>query len=118
MDKKMIFAAIGIVVFFGGLAVMAQSAGASSYTDSASPVMYFYSDTCSHCQAMKPILSNLAKKGFRVKPMDVRTNQAYWQQYSIEGTPTWIAANGDRIVGEQSQSYLEYWLEQHGAKIK
>ncbi|MFA6049335.1 MAG: thioredoxin family protein [Candidatus Micrarchaeia archaeon] len=88
------------------------------YEDAASPVMYFYSDSCSHCLAMRPVLTKLSDRGFRIKPMDVKANPAYWDTYAIEGTPTWIAANGDRISGQQSEYVMETWLEAHGAKIK
>ncbi len=118
MNDKIVFAALGFLVFFGGLWFVSKDSIGKPYEDAFSPVMYFYSDTCSHCQAMKPILSNLAAKGFRLKPMDVRANPSYWQTYSVQGTPTWVASNGDRLVGEQGESYLEFWLESHGAKIK
>ncbi len=88
------------------------------YEDNASPVMFFYSDVCPHCAAMKPILTKLSDQGYRVKPMDVQANKDYWNTYSIDGTPTWIAANGDRLVGEQSEYGLQTWLEAHGAKIR
>lgn len=115
--NKLVIGAIAAVVLLLGFAMLA-SANSKPYEDNSSPVMYFYSDQCSHCIKMKPLLTNLAEKGFRVKPMDVLKNPSYWTSYSIKGTPTWIAADGTRLQGEQTEIGLEVWLEAHGAKIK
>lgn len=77
-------------------------------------VMFFYSDVCSHCERQrKEVLPNLAKQGYRLKPMDVYTNPGLGKQYGIEGVPTYLASNGDRLVGEQTEAALKAWLDQH-----
>lgn len=116
--KTLVLILIAVVVIGVGLFLLANSARAStSFADDASPVMYFYQESCVHCQAMKPILNELAGEGYRVKIMDVGTHAEYWTQYNISGTPTWVAANGDRLVGEQGKDGLRAWLDKHNARI-
>ncbi|MBI5036257.1 thioredoxin family protein [Candidatus Micrarchaeota archaeon] len=88
-------------------------------TEKESPVLYFYSDGCHFCQLQKPILDELATEGFKVKKMDVAAHPDYWQQYFVQGTPTFIAnnGNGERLVGMQQKDVLAAWLERNGAKI-
>lgn len=107
------------MVVVGILFVVASLSGSQpAYADDSSPVLYFYSAQCSHCRAMTPILVELAAQGYRVKVIDVIKNPGAWQQYNIDGTPAWIAANGDRLSGEQNKLVLENWLASHGAKIR
>jgi thiol-disulfide isomerase/thioredoxin len=115
MNKLLIVIGAIVVVV---LAFALTSTGAKTpYADDKSPVMYFYSETCSHCIAMKPILAELAAEGYRVKMMNAGADASLWQTYSITGTPTWLAANNERIVGEQSKEALRAWFDAHGAKI-
>lgn len=116
MDGKMIFGGILAVVLIGALAY-ALWPHPLVYADEKSPVMYFYQDDCIHCQRMKPILDSLGSEGYRVKMMNAQTHPQYWSQYKVEGTPTWLAQNGDRISGEQTQADLKAWFDAHGAKI-
>ncbi|MBI5225736.1 thioredoxin family protein [Candidatus Micrarchaeota archaeon] len=116
MDSKWLFVGIIVVVIVGALAFGAFSS-TLPYASDLSPVMYFYSDDCVHCQRMKPILSALGDSGYRVKMMNVQKNPQYWSKYNVSGTPTWIAANGDALSGEQSQNDLKAWFDAHGAKI-
>jgi len=111
---------IGAVVIFVALlfAIASLANGQPAYGDDASPVMYFYQPACVHCQAMVPILNELAAQGYRVKLMNAAANPGFWTKYNLEGTPTWLAANGDRLSGEQNKIVLESWLAAHGAKIK
>lgn len=77
-------------------------------------VMFFYSDLCHWCQKEETeVLPDLAKAGYRLKPMDVGASPDLWKQYNIEGTPTFIAANGDRLTGFQEKDTLKTWLDQH-----
>ena len=92
----------------------------AAYFDENSPVLFFYSDNCGWCTKEKTELEALAPEGYRVKPMDVGKNPNYWEKYSISGTPTFIANNGE---GEKSSGYmvkdeLKKWLDKNGAKIK
>ena len=114
--NKLLLAAGAIIVLVLAFA-FASSNTKPAYADDRSPVMYFYQDTCSHCIAMKPIMTDLAAEGYRVKMMNAGKDASLWRTYNIEGTPTWVAANGDRIVGEQSKDALRLWYDAHGAKI-
>lgn len=93
------------------------SSGPPKYFDSKSPVMYFYSDTCSHCIAMKPILKELGDEGFRLNPINIVTGQALFTQYSVLGTPTFIGQNNSRIEGETDKETLRTFLLSNGAKL-
>jgi protein-disulfide isomerase len=92
-----------------------QVAGQSkaSYFDENASVMFFYSDQCGWCQKEKTVLGELAKDGYRVKPMDVAANPDYWQQYQVTGTPTFIAKNGDKLNGYKEKDELKKWLDEH-----
>ena len=105
---------IALLVVFG---VLAAQSGNEPYKDDRSPVMYFFSSTCRFCQQQAPILRELSAEGFRIKPMDVGKNPNYWEDYSVTGTPTFLAANGDRLDGFTQKEALRAFLAQHGAKI-
>lgn len=89
-------------------------AGASTeyYSDDAK-VMEFYSDYCSWCQKEKQVLAELAPSGYKVKSMNVGTNTDLWKQYNIEGTPTFIAPDGTRLVGYQDKEALKAFLDKY-----
>ncbi len=108
--------ALVALIVIAGFVFSMGSGNAVPYFDSSSPVKYYYSDSCTHCIAMKPILTKLAGEGYRVNPQNVDKNPALWND--ISGTPTWIAANGEKIVGQQSEEVIKAWLDSHGAKIK
>ena len=77
-------------------------------------VMFFYSDLCHWCiKEEQEVLPVLAKDGYKVKPMNVGTQPDLWKQYNISGTPTFIAQNGDRLVGFKRIDDLKPWLDQH-----
>ncbi|MBM2820440.1 MAG: hypothetical protein HW405_200 [Candidatus Berkelbacteria bacterium] len=77
-------------------------------------VMYFYSDFCHWCQKEKDeVLPGLGKDGYRVKSMNVGQNPDLGKQYNISGTPTFVASNGDRLVGFQETAALKTFLDQH-----
>lgn len=123
---------IGLVVvtlaLFGGLMYVGSqeqnkpstpapsgAAYSAAFAEEAS-VMYFYSDDCYYCQLQKPILNELADEGYRVKPMDVKANPRLWREHNIRGTPTFVAENGDRVVGLQEKDDLRRFLDEHGGK--
>lgn len=94
-----------------------QVAGATadqSFFSQDAKVMFFYSDYCHWCQKEETeVLTPLAKEGYSVKPMNIGENPAFGQQYNVTGTPTFIAQNGDHLVGFQTQDVLKNWLDQH-----
>ncbi len=109
-----VLAVVGLLVLFG---VLAAQSGNEAYRNDASPVMYFYRADCHFCQQQAPILRELAGEGFRVKVMDVGKYPNYWQEYSVGGTPMFLAQNGDRLEGLQQKEPLRQFLASHGAKI-
>ncbi len=84
------------------------------YFDENAVVMYFYSPNCSHCLQEKPILTDLAKGGLLVKPMNILDHPDYAKQYNIEGTPEFLSQkDGQRLKGFQEKEPLKKWLEAH-----
>ena len=91
-----------------------QATGTDSYFAEDAKVMYFYSDGCHWCQKEKAeVLPKLGAEGYKVKPMNVGTDTSLWTKYNIEGTPTFVAANGDRLVGYQEYDALKKFLDSH-----
>lgn len=93
--------------------IAGQSMETPAYFAEDAQVMYFYSDYCSWCIKQKEVLQRLGNEGYKVKPMDVGKNTNYWTDYKISGTPTFIAKNGDQLVGFQDYDKLKAWLDQH-----
>ena len=116
--KKLVLAAVFVVIALLAYFSLSGKAPSNAHFDDSSPVMYFYTDYCQWCLKEKPLLEELSKEGFRVKPMNVGINQELSTQYEISGTPTFIASNGDRQVGYMDIGPLRNWLASHGAKIK
>jgi thioredoxin-like negative regulator of GroEL len=79
-------------------------------------VMYFYSEACHYCQQEKPIVERLENESYNITWMDVGIHPDYWQTYGIQGTPTFLASNGERHAGFLEYDALKAWLDQHGAK--
>lgn len=95
-------------------AVAGTATDSKAYFSDDAKVMFFYSDFCHWCQQeMSDVLPDLGKEGYRLKPMDVATNPNLGNQYNITGTPTFVAANGDRLVGYQTSDVLKAWLDKH-----
>ena len=85
----------------------------SKYFSEDAQIMYFYSDSCSWCQKQKVVLGELSSDGYKFKPMDVGKNTSLWQEYKIDGTPTFIAPNGDRLPGYTEGNELKKWVDNH-----
>ena len=98
-------------------AVLAESTGFfenQTYFSEDAKVMFFYSNFCGPCQREKTdVLPILGEQGYRVKPMNVGEKPELGAGYNIEGTPTFIAANGDRLTGYQELPVLKSWLDVH-----
>ncbi|MCL5407385.1 MAG: thioredoxin family protein [Patescibacteria group bacterium] len=94
-----------------------QVAGATSsqpFFAEDAKVSFFYSDYCHWCQKEESeVLTPLAQEGYKVKPMNIGEKPEYGQQFNVTGTPTFIASNGDRLVGFQTKDVLKAWLDQH-----
>lgn len=119
MDKTGYFVIGVIIIFIISMFYLSSSSNSTEpYFSDSSPVLYFYREDCVHCVAMKPILSDLAKEGFRVKPMEFYSHPEDATKYSVQGTPTWInPLNNDKLVGETSIEYLRTFLLRNKAKI-
>ena len=120
MQTKTLILIIVALVALGAAVLLLSSGGSDSkaYTDDNSPVMYFYSPQCKFCKEQEPILQELGKEGYRVKLMDVLAHPEYWAQFNVTGTPTFLAANGDKQVGLTQKAELRAWLEAHNARIQ
>lgn len=115
--KKILIAVLCLIAIAIVAGAFVFGKNAPAFASDASPVMYFYSDNCQFCLKQKPILEELAKDGYRVKLMDVRTNPNYWQKYQVTGTPTFLAKDGERLSGLQDKETLRAFLDQSGAKL-
>jgi protein-disulfide isomerase len=87
--------------------------GKEAYFDPNATVMEFYQPNCSWCQKESAVLEDLAKQGYRVKPMDTAADQSLWTKYNVSGTPTFVAANGDKLEGYQTEDKLKAFLDAH-----
>ena len=90
-----------------------QGQSSEKYFSENASVMYFYQDTCSWCIKEKEVLQKLGDEGYRVKQMNISKNADLWQQYKINGTPTFVAKNGDRLDGYHDYDSLKTWLDQY-----
>ena len=83
------------------------------YFSADAKVMEFYQPSCGWCIKESPILVDLSKQGYRVKPMNPAADQSLWQKYNVSGTPTFLAANGDRLNGYVPEDQLKTFLDNH-----
>lgn len=93
--------------------VAGEQIASNDYFSEDAKVMFFYSDFCHWCQQEKEVLAELGKEGYKVKPMNVGEKPELGQQYNISGTPTFVAENGERLVGYKEKEPLKTWLDQH-----
>jgi thiol-disulfide isomerase/thioredoxin len=59
-------------------------------------LLQFSSQRCTNCQAMQPVVNQLAQAGVQVHSIDVDQQQAAAQQFQIRGVPTYVAFAGGR----------------------
>jgi len=124
-----IFLLVGLVWYFNPLSNngndqsattedQGQVAGQSTNSDNAvkiSEPLFFYSDTCPHCQKMKPIVEELQKEGCQIKWVDASAsqNQELNNQYQITGVPAFIRPDGEKLIGEQDKATLANFLKDY-----
>ncbi len=82
-------------------------------------LLYFYQTSCPHCQASKPEVESLQKKGVRVSfiqldglpplhPGSLPYNLTLKNQFDIQATPTWIFRRKESVARfEGRKSYEE-----------
>lgn len=73
-------------------------------------VVFFHANWCPHCQAMKPLVSDLIKEGYPVVKAEVSTEKGKLieEKYpTVQSVPTFICYGTNKIiVGEQTKSAL------------
>jgi thioredoxin-like negative regulator of GroEL len=119
-----IFPIVVLAVLVGGYLLFANPSktgqavtpAGEQNTSAKGTVMYFYSEACHYCQQQKPIVERLENESYSITWMDVGIHPEYWQSYGIQGTPTFLASNGEIKVGLTQYDELKTWLDQHGAK--
>ncbi len=87
------------------------NANSISYFAEDASVMFFYSDYCGWCKRQEVVLKELAKEGYKVKPMNIGIHKEYIRIYNIEGTPAFIAKNGEKLVGYHDYQSLKKWFD-------
>lgn len=114
LSKKQIVANPLPSISVQGVAGTETNGAQPSYFSADAKVAYFYSDFCHWCQKEKTeVLEPLAKEGYKVKPMNVGENADMAKINNITGTPTFVASNGDRLVGFQDKDKLKAFLDAH-----
>lgn len=83
-----------------------------------SNVIFIYSDSCPHCQRMKPVVTELEKEDYKFKWASVYDSEAKalmtncYSDVLAGGVPQFICAkNGQTVVGEQSKEALKSFAE-------
>jgi thioredoxin 1 len=126
LKKVLIFGGI-IVVIFVAIAFLTKMANPDYYKNAITPeqleedlasgesqTVYFYSPTCSHCQAASPIVFPMAEElGFELKPYNVDEHPS--TQYKITSTPTIIhfedGKEVSRIEGNVGEEKFKEFFE-------
>ncbi len=62
-------------------------------------VKYFSAHWCSPCKQFKPVMQEIANEGYNVQFIDVDTESAVAQQYSIRSVPTLVFEENGSFVG-------------------
>ncbi|MEW8506074.1 MAG: thioredoxin family protein [Candidatus Thiodiazotropha sp.] len=82
---------------------------------SGNRLIYFYSQNCSPCRKMTPIIDRLAEKHPGVVKIDVREDPDTSRQFNIRATPTLVLLKEnvvmDIALGAKSESQLESLLQ-------
>jgi thiol-disulfide isomerase/thioredoxin len=78
-------------------AIFSGAPGVSPSTDAT--LLQFTSQRCQFCQAMQPIVAQLAQQGVSVQPIDVDQQLPVARQFQVSGVPTFIAVSGGREIG-------------------
>ena len=75
----------------------------------------FYADWCGPCQAMNPILKELAgelKNEVRIIKIDIEKNQAIVAKHEIRGVPTFMLFQNGKVKWRQSGMLSAHHLKQ------
>jgi thioredoxin 1 len=82
---------------------------------SGARLFYFYSQNCSPCRRMTPLIDRLAQRHEGIVKVDVRKDPETTRAFNVHATPT-IVLTKDRVVtdialGAKSESQLESLLQ-------
>ena len=93
--------------------------------DAHEPVLVeFYTDTCSICKTMAPVLGKLAIQGqnvIRLCKINAEKNQSMAEKYNIQGVPTFVLFKDgtmqDSTAGGMNEDEMRAWLINYGVEI-
>ena len=124
-DNLLLLVVGGLIAFMGWAALGPSSAPASASISSpdlrvavasGQPVLIdFYADWCGPCQAMKPLVHELAgelKGKLQVVQVNVDQQGALSQQYNVHGIPCFVLLKGGRETNRQVGSMPKEMLRQ------
>ncbi|MBT2988344.1 MAG: hypothetical protein B6D72_05290 [gamma proteobacterium symbiont of Ctena orbiculata] len=81
---------------------------------SGNRAIYFYSENCSPCRRMTPIIDRLAEKHEGIGKVDVRADPETTRRFNIRATPTLVLIKEgvviDIALGAKTESQLESLL--------
>jgi thioredoxin 1 len=84
---------------------------------STNRLIYFYSQNCSPCRSMTPIIDRLAEKRKDIAKVDVRADPETTRTFNIRATPTLIMLQDSVVthivLGAKTESQLESLLNKH-----
>jgi len=128
-NKNWVLGLVVLILIIGGLTlwgfskkntpaqIQGDATTLESYYSQDATVMEFYQDSCSWCVKQKTVMESLGKQGYRFKPMNIGPNhpenKELWKKYNIQGTPTFIAQNGERLEGYQTEEDLKAWMDKN-----
>ena len=61
-------------------------------------VLFFNATRCGPCRAMKPVVGQLRRQGYRLRDVDVDKNRTLANKYGISSVPTFVfVENGSEV---------------------
>ncbi len=78
------------------------SAALTSIATGQTQVYFFTMEGCGPCTQMEPAIDLLLEKGYPIKKIDARLQQAWAQQFEVTSTPTTILVVNNQVVRRES----------------
>jgi thioredoxin-like negative regulator of GroEL len=61
-------------------------------------VLFFNATWCGPCRAMKPVVGQLRRQGYRMRDVDVDKNRTLAEKYGVRSVPTFVfVENGSEV---------------------